>query len=123
MEPGQRIINAWVLTLDCNTFNHPLSALVIWEQVQDSHWVCKGRWVSTVFDGFQRFSMFSTVSIVFNVLAYMSQHTGSNVVCDSEVFFFSFNIIYLLFSFLVCIPKTTTGLPGVLGFCLLTPTV
>src|SRR5882672_3784287 len=80
-----------------------------WEQGPDSHWVCKGsmgvdgfRRFSTVFDGFRRFS------IVFNGLSLHEVNTQGLMwsVIGEVFFFFSFNIILLLFSFLVCIPKT-----------------
>src|SRR5882672_6189131 len=60
------------------------------------------QWFSTVFDSFQLFS------IVFNGLSLHEVNTQGVMwsVIGEVFFFFSFNIIFLLFSFLFCIPKT-----------------
>ena len=130
------------LTLDCYTCNPSLKcSRIIGKKVQTRIGCVRGRWVATVFDGFRRFSTvfdgfwrfsivfdsFQLFSIVFNGLSLHEVNTqGVMWSVIGEVFYFFvyyFIIIIIIFIFFLYSTNQLLVHLGVLGFCLLTPTV
>src|SRR5467141_2978003 len=129
------------LTLACNTCNPSLKcSRIIGNKVQTRIGCVRGRWVATVFDGFRRFltvfdgfQLFSTVfncfqlfSIVFNGVSLHEVNTHGVMWSVIGEVFFSFFVYYyfiIIFIFVLYSKNQLLVRLGVLGFCLLTPTV